>query len=44
MSSVALEALLDRYKNLELQPEALSWNEVDNPRRKKCLPVLMTKR
>lgn len=44
MSSVALEVLLDRYKNLQLQPEALSWNQADNPRRKKCLPVLMTKR
>ena len=44
MSTVALEVLLDRYKNLQLQPEALSWNQADNPRRKKCLPVLMTKR
>lgn len=44
MSSVALEALLDRYKNLQLQPDAFAWNEADNPRRKKCLPVLMTKR
>ena len=41
MASVALEVLLERYTNLQLQPEALSWTKSDNPRQKKCLPVFM---